>query len=156
MDFYPFCFDSVLCQECNGQRFIGAGLILPQDLEAELPFKQYPKLRVDAEIAGITTEGAFMPLGGRRCIMVSKKLMKRAGVAIGDTITMRFSVADQDALRIPPILSTILVDDQELADLWETLPIGKRRGWCVRISKAKARETKLRQIEKLIAQLYDA
>lgn len=155
-EFYPHAFMGELVNTYNGRRLIGAALFLPLKMETQLPFKEYPKLRVDAEVAGVITEGAFMPFEGRHYIMLSKRLLKKAGVSLGDTVTMRFAIADQNKIYVPSLLHRVLDEDPELNDLWEAWPVGKRRGWCVRIAKAKAHETKMRRIEKLVGQLYGA
>ncbi|MEM8793982.1 MAG: DUF1905 domain-containing protein, partial [Pseudomonadota bacterium] len=72
-------------------------LFMPPHFEAELPFKTYPRLRVEGEIADVPVRGAWMPVGdGRRYFIVSPEIKANTGLDIGDEVEMRFRVDDQD------------------------------------------------------------
>ena len=155
IDFYPFIFTTTLTQELNGKRLMSPAIVLDADLTKELPFDQFPKLRDEAEINGFAHEGAFVPIYGGHYMMVSKRLRKVIGVELGDPVTIHFKVADQDAIKIPAILQETFEDAPDARDLWDDMPIGKRRSWCVQIDKAKAFQTKQNQIGKLFDLLYN-
>ena len=73
--------------------------------------------------------------------MVSKAMMKAAEVSLGDTVEVRFEVADQDAVDIPPALRTALAEDEPLREAWDALTPGKQRGFAHPIAQAKRPET---------------
>ena len=50
-------------------------LFLPPELEAQLPFDRYPRLRMEGEIAEVAIENAWMPTGhGRRYVIVGPEV----------------------------------------------------------------------------------
>jgi len=154
-DLYPCMFETQLTQELNGQRLMSPAIMLIPVLAAELPFDRYPKLRVDAEINGFAHEGAFVPINGGHYMMISKRRRKAIGRNLGDPVTVRFKVADQEAINMPGILRDAFEDAPDARDLWDAMPIGKRRSWCNQIDRAKAPETKQNRIGKLFDLLYD-
>lgn len=156
IDFYPFVFETTIRQDLNGKRLMSPAIVLDPELAAELPFDTYPKLRVDAEINGFAHEGAFVPIHGGHYMMVSKRLRQAIGRDLGDPVTVRFKVADQDALNMPQILIDAFEDAPDARELWDAMPLGKRRSWCNQIDKAKAPETKQNRIGKLLDLLYDS
>ncbi|HEX8555924.1 MAG TPA: DUF1905 domain-containing protein, partial [Sphingomonas sp.] len=84
-------------------------LFLPDELAATLPFDRHPRLRVEGELAELPIAGAWMPTGdARRYIIVPARIMKEAEIGIGDMVEMRFAIADQDAVDVPPELTHAL------------------------------------------------
>ncbi len=156
IEFYPFMFETTLTQDLNGKRLMSPAIVLDPKLTPNLPFDAHPKLRVDAEINGFSHEGAFVPIYGGHYMMVSKRLRKMIGAEVGDRVTVRFKVADQDAVRVPSILMDAFEDAPDARALWDEMPVGKRRSWCVQIDKAKAEQTKRNQIGKLFDLLYNS
>ena len=148
-------FETTLSQDLNGRRLMSPAIVLDPALTPALPFDQYPKLRVDAEINGFAHEGAFVPIYGGHYMMVSKRLRKAIGCDTGDRVTVRFKIADQDAINMPSTLLEAFADVPDAKDLWDAMPIGKRRSWCNQIDKAKALETKQNRIGKLFDLLYE-
>ena len=120
-----------------------------------LPFDAYPRLRVTGLINGADHEGTFMPIGGNYCMMLSAKFVKRLGLTLGSDVHIAFEVADQDAVHMDPHIHDALNQNEELWEEWNALTTGKRRSWCVQVSKLKSIEAKHRNIEKLMAVLVD-
>lgn len=149
--FFAHEFKATITNTIEGQS-VGTCLVLPGDIEVRLPFDRFPKLRVDAEIDGMEHQGAFVPFAGRRKMMVSQRLLKRLGKSVGDVVKVGINVADQDALFLPRELDDAL-EDEALRDAWGEMPLGRRRSWCFRIDKLKSREARLRNIDKLMAEL---
>jgi hypothetical protein len=128
-------------------------LFLPRDLETELPFADHPRLRVEGEIADMPVEGAWMPTGdGRRYFIVARRILEEVDVGIGDTVEMRFSVADQHAVSVPDELAATL-RHYWAAQAWEALTPGKQRGFAHRVAAAKAIETRRRRVDEVLAAL---
>lgn len=129
-------------------------VFMPATLEGELPFGQYPRLRVDGEIADIPIANAFMPTGdGRRYLIVSPEVMKGASLSLGDTVSVRFRIADQNHVDVPDAL-TRAIDNLKTAKLiWEGLTAGKRRALAFHVSNAKTAPTQTKRIADVIEAL---
>lgn len=132
-------------------------LFLPPDLESELPFAIYPRLRVEGEIADLPVEGAWMPTGdGRRYFIVAPRVLKGATVGVGDMVEMRFGIADQTAVDVPADLAAALARCPKAQGAWLALTPGKQRGLTHRIHGAKALATRRRRTDAVIAILTGA
>ncbi len=124
---------------------------LPERLVTALPLDRHPRLRIEAEVNGVPLKAALMPAGGRWYLMLSKAMLKRAGLAMGDQAHIAFAVADQDAVDVPPPLAEALDAEPELREAWEALTPGKRRGLAHRVASAKTAPT----IAKRVAEVID-
>ena len=128
-------------------------VFMPPELEGELPFDQYPRLRVDGEIADVPIANAFMPTGdGRRYLIVSSEVMKSARLQLGDTVTTRFRVADQNHVDVPERLSEAIAKDARADEVWTNLTPGKQRALAFHVSGAKTTPT----IEKRVSEVLRA
>jgi len=129
-------------------------LFLPDGLATALPFGRFPRLRVEGEIADVPVAGAWMPTGdGRRYFIVSPRVLKDAGVGLGDLVEMRFGIADQDAVDVPAALADALVRDEGARAAWDALTPGRRRGLAHRVHGARTPETRARRVAEVIAEL---
>lgn len=120
---------------------------LPENMKAQLPFKQYPRLRVNADILGYPIDGAFQPGQGRTYLIVSSAALKEIGAQLGDVVYIQFTVADQDAVDVPDDLQASLKQDKVALKVWQRLSPGKQRAYCHSVHSAKTKTT----IEKRIA-----
>ncbi|MEN9896104.1 MAG: hypothetical protein RIR97_1956 [Pseudomonadota bacterium] len=131
-------------------------LFLPVDVEAKLPFDQYPRLRVRGEIAEVPFSGAFMPTGDkRRYIIVSPTVCKNAHVDVGSLVEIRFCVDDQDRVDVPDILAQALARDTDLAAKWDALTPGRRRGLTQPIHAARSSAAQEKQLLLAIERIMD-
>ncbi len=122
-------------------------LFMPPRFENELPFKQYPRLRVEGEIADVPVRGALMPVGdGRRYFIVSPEVIKQTGLDVGDMVEMRFRIDDQDHVDIPTSLQSALREDDAANALWDKLTAGKKRMFTFHVSSAKTAPTEARRV----------
>ncbi|MEM7730401.1 MAG: YdeI/OmpD-associated family protein [Pseudomonadota bacterium] len=152
-DPYPFTFEAEI------ERF-GVGktrkvwyqvLMLPGELQAELPFHTYPRLRVEGEIADVPVANAFIPTGdGRVYVIVGPEVRDAADVGIGDVVTMRFGIADQDAVDVPERLQGALDADKVALRAWGELTPGKKRAVSQHVKSAKTEPTILRRIDEAL------
>lgn len=155
MNIHPYEFTAPIVSHHMGRDLFYTVVFLPADLIPALPLDETPRLRIEAECRGVTFDGALMPVRGDFYLMISRKLMKRLGAEIGDEIEVRFGIADQDAVRMPPELSDALDAHPDLREVWEGWTAGKRRGWAHRVTSAKAAATKARRVEEVLAALAD-
>lgn len=153
MAYFTFGFEATVVRHLIGKgerKLAYTVVILPRELRAELPFEEYPRLRVEGEINAHPFNGAWQPTGdGRHYLMVPKQILKEAELSIGDDIEIRFNIADQSEVDIPPALAGLLKRDTELRQKWEQLTPGKQRGFAHRVASAKTAPT----IEKRIAEV---
>jgi len=129
---------------------------MPATLEGELPFGQFPRLRIDGEIADVPIANAFMPTGdGRRYLIVSPEVMKSASLSLGDTVSVRFRIADQDHVDVPDSLTLAIDSLQPAKRVWDGLTSGKRRALAFHVSNAKTEPTQAKRIADVIEALTE-
>lgn len=125
-------------------------VFLPPELIPQLPFKEYPKLRVKAEINGAAMEGAFMPDKGRWYLMTPRKMLKSLNKQLGDEVQVEFCIADQNEVHLPSVLEEYLKQDEDFKQKWDKLTAGKKRGLAYSISKIKTPEIRERKLLEII------
>jgi hypothetical protein len=126
-------------------------VMLPERLFASLPFEQFPRLRVEGEIAEIPFEGAWQPTAnGERYLMVPKRVLSEAGVGLGSMVDMRFRIGNQDAVDVPDALLVALENDDDALQKWETLTSGAKRSFAYRVNCAKTLPTIAKRVEEVI------
>lgn len=152
MDDFPYIFDSPIVPHSFG-RYNYSVVFLPVEMNEELPFKKHPNLRIEAEIGNSLLSGAWRPNGGRWYLLLSKKFMKKSGFELGDWVTVRFRIADQDAVDVPEVLRLALDQDEYAKIIWEKLSSGKRRGFAYRVSSAKTAPTQARRVSEVLEKL---
>jgi len=140
----------------SGHKLFYQVVLLPEELEAQLPFDRYPRLRIDAELNGVPTQGALMPADGRHYLMVSKRLQKQIKAQLGDVVDVRFSVADQDAVEVPVELAEALGELPDLKEIWDAWTPGKRRGFAHRVASAKQASTRTKRVAEVLEAIADA
>jgi hypothetical protein len=114
---------------------------LPEKLKEKLPFKQYPRLRINADILGYPIDGAFQPGQGKTYLIVSKAVLKQIGVKLGEVVTVQFTVADQNEVSVPNELQAALQQDKVALKIWKSLTPGKQRAFCHTVNSAKTKPT---------------
>lgn len=97
--------------------------------------------------------GAWQPVRGRWYLMLSKALLRDAGLAVGDWAAVRFRVEDQETVELPPPLAAALGADAATLAAWEALPAGRRRGFTHRVASARTDVTMKRRVEEVLLAL---
>ncbi|MEM6599727.1 MAG: YdeI/OmpD-associated family protein [Cyanobacteria bacterium P01_C01_bin.69] len=149
---FPYIFDSPIVSHDWG-KFSYSVVFAPEDVQAELPFDQFPRLRVEADVGNTPFSGAFQPVNGRYYLLLSKRFLKLAGLELGDWVTVRLRIADQDAVNVPPALQRALEEDGHAKAMWEKLTPGKRRGLAYQVASAKTAPTQTRRAAKIIEKI---
>ncbi|MEM9837927.1 MAG: YdeI/OmpD-associated family protein [Pseudomonadota bacterium] len=147
--FFPYAFEAPIEKFGVGKtRVIWYNvLMVPDEVCAELPLDEYPRLRIEGEIAEVPIANALMPTGdGRRYVIVSPTVLKEAEVRLGDHVEMRFRIADQDHVDVPAGLSAALRNDRNAAAMWEALTPGKKRMLSQHVLSAKTEPTQAKRI----------
>lgn len=154
MHSYDYQFSGPI-EELDFGRMAYKVIWLPEELEERLPFAQFPRLRIDAEIAGLLTNCAFQIGEKRRYLLLASDFLKQAGVKLGEKVLVRFSVADQTAVEVPYDFELALQHNLRAKKLWAALTPGKQRGFVHRIASAKREETREKRIEEVMEELLN-
>ncbi|MEL7230462.1 MAG: YdeI/OmpD-associated family protein [Pseudomonadota bacterium] len=149
MSFFDHGFEGPICwHDVGSDKYRYSVVYLPADMVDALPFKEHPRLRVEGEIAEMPFNGAWIPAKGIWYLMVPKAIMAGAGLSVGDTVEVRFSVADQNHVDMPDELAALLKQDKEFAKRWDALTPGKQRGYAYLVSSAKQSATRVNRAQK--------
>jgi len=152
--FYPFEFETEIVTHMVGT-YRYTVVFLPHYLQSALPLKEHPRLRIEAEVNGIPTEGAWQPSRGNWYLMLSKRLLKEAELKLGDYTEVRFRVVDQNSVTVPAELREAIYADSQIAAKWESLSAGKKRGYCHKVLSAKREPTKMKRIKEVLFALRE-
>ncbi|MEO1525209.1 MAG: YdeI/OmpD-associated family protein [Planctomycetota bacterium] len=152
MDDYQYQFEAKLVKSGMGDVEFTVAYV-PKEITSKLEFGKSKRLRIDGEVNGVRIELALMPQRGKWFLLISKKLQKLAGLSRGDTASIAFDVADQDAIHVPRELQYALEANDSARAVWESWTPGKRRGFCFRVDSAKRSETRERRVMEVIEAL---
>ena len=148
--YFPFAFEGPIeFHNIGSDTYAYTVVFVPPEVCEALPLKENPRLRVSGEINDIPIESALMPVRGRWYIMVSKRLQKQIDCSVGDEVSVRFEIADQNAVDIPDALSEALALNAELSALWDQQSAGRKRGFAHRVATAKRPETQRKRIQEI-------
>jgi hypothetical protein len=128
-------------------------LWLPEDIAAQLPLAEHPRLRISGELNDAPCQGAWQPSRGRWYLMLGKPLLKTTGLSVGCLAELRFRVEPQDELEVPTLLATALAANAAAQDRWDALTPGKRRALTHHVAAAKTAPTATRRVAQAVAWL---
>lgn len=132
-----------------------AVVYVPKKIVSQLPMAKGSRLRVDGELNGVRFELAIMPAKGRWYILISKRLQKLCGVAVGEQVEIVFNVADQNRVVVPVELRNALEADDEAMAVWKGWTAGKQRSFCYYVDSAKRAETRENRVEMVIQRILE-
>lgn len=147
--FFPHVFEATIERHGVGRRRkIWYNVVfLPERLRAELPFERYPRLRIEGEIADVPIANAFIPAGGGSYyLIVGPNVLRDGDTAVGDVVEVRFRIADQNHVDVPPELRRAIDADERSADAWDELTPGRRRMLAQHVLSAKTAPTRSRRV----------
>ena len=149
--YYDFEFDApITTHDVGASRYVYTVVFCPDDIARALPLREYPRLRIRGEIEDAPIEAALNPAGGRWYLLLSKQRLREIGRRVGDTVSVRFSVTDQDRVEIPALLADALASSPELRTEWDRQSAGMQRGLAYRITSAKREATQVRRLDEVI------
>ncbi len=119
-------------------------VFVPEDLAASLALRG--RVRISGELNDVPFSGAWQPAHGRWFLMLSKTLLRDAGVRPGSVVELRFRLERADAVDVPPALRDALSRDAAADAAWRALRPGQQRGLAHRIASAKAPATVARRV----------
>jgi len=152
--FYPHAFTAeIVDHDVGSERYRYTVVFVPDAVKADLPLAQFPKLRIAGEVDDHPIDAAFTPVRGEHYILLSKRLLAAIGKRLGDTVELRFRIADQDAVEVPERLAAALERDAGIRALWAAATPGKQRALAYMVASAKRAATQDQRIAKVAAVL---
>ena len=152
MEPYPFEFEApVALHDVGSERYRYRVVFLPRALHDALPLKTNPRLRITGEINDHPFEAALTPVRGAWYILLSKTTLQAIEAGVGDPVAVRFAIADQDAVEVPPALQAALASDPKMRRLWDAQSPGKQRGLAYRVASAKRAPTQAKRVAEVFA-----
>lgn len=127
------------------------GLTVPVDVVEALGSGKRPPVKV--HINGHVYESTVANYGGAFMLPLSAENRAAAGVKAGDDVdvTLELDTAPR-SVEMPDDLAAALAEHQ-LTDKFTGLPHSKRKEFARQVTSAKAEDTRVRRIEKVIAAL---
>lgn len=128
-------------------------VLLDPTLHEQLPLREHPRLRVEADVGGVPVKGAWQPAKGIWYLMLPKAPLKAAGLGVGDLVEVAFRVVPQDDVDIPAELAARLARVKRLRATWDSYTAGTQRGLAHFIESAKRAETRAARLAQVEATL---
>lgn len=152
MTWFPHSFEGAIVRHNLGT-YQYTVVFLPPGIADELPFGTTPRLRFTGEFNDLPFSGAWQPSRGHWYVMLSKPLLRDAGVGVGDEVEIRFRIEDPNAVDVPNALNQAILEDSNANAAWQSLSAGKQRALAYRVAGAKSVPTRDRRIDEVMAAL---
>lgn len=150
MSFYPFEFDAPIeYHDVGSDKFAYTVIFVPAEIARSLPLQDHPRLRVSGEVSDYPIEASLTPVRGRWYILLSKRTLNAIDARVGDFIEVRFKIADQEAVDVPPYLSDALEKHPSERTLWNAATPGMKRGLAYRVASAKKDTTRQKRVDEV-------
>ena len=150
--YYNQAFEApIVHHDVGSSRYRYTVVFLPRDLVDRLPLKANPRLRISGEVNDHPFEAALTPVRGEWYILFSKRTLRSIDARVGDEVSVRFRVADQDEVEVPPALQEALSRNKTMRAAWDKLTAGKQRSLCYRVASAKTPATQAKRV----AEVFD-
>jgi hypothetical protein len=150
--FFTHHFETTITRHSVGTMRYTVVLLDPA-FHDELPLREHPRLRIEADVGGVPVKGAWQPAKGVWYLMLPKAPLKAAGLTIGDRVDVAFRVIAQDDVDIPAELAQRLATVRRLRTSWDALTPGARRGLAHFLESARRAETRADRLQKIEAAL---
>jgi hypothetical protein len=133
----------------------GGGTLVPvpREVADKLGLKGMPKIQ--AVIAGTPYRGSLMPMGdGTYCLGVLKSIQEKAGVGVGDTITVELGLdTTARTVEVPADLARGLARDRKAAAAWGALSYTNQKEIARSLEESKKPETRARRLAAALERL---
>lgn len=128
------------------------GIEVPETLVLELGAGKRPPVKVTMN--GYTYRTTIAPMQGTYMISVSSEVRREAGVVAGDELNVTIELdTGKREIEVPDELAAALADDPEAKAAFDTLSNSRKQQLTIPITKAKAPETRARNVQKALAKL---
>ncbi len=128
------------------------GIQVPESIVQSLDAGKRPPVRVT--VNGYTYRTSIATVSGKYMLSVSAEVREAAGVAGGDAVEVAVEVDKTPrVLAVPPELQAALKRDPAARSVFDALSNSKKQRLTIPIEKAKAAETRQRNVDKAIREL---
>ena len=128
------------------------GITIPFDVPKT--YGTRARVPVRGTINGFPYRGSIFPMGGKYIFVVNRELRTNAKVKGGETISMTMERDDEPRIITPPAdLARALSANKTAQAAWDKLSYTHRKEYARAVEEAKRPETRVRRIEKAIAEL---
>ncbi|RYZ55473.1 MAG: DUF1905 domain-containing protein [Sphingobacteriales bacterium] len=133
----------------------GAWYYVPYPGDVEKEFGTKGSVRILGTYNGVSMDRALIPRGdGTHHIILSLEMRKKAGLRLGNEVTIRFKLnEDPDALIIPPELEEAFELDPFSREVFDRQTPGYRRGIIYWLDSAKRAETREQRAAEILRRL---
>ena len=152
MTYFPFSFTGPIEHHDLGT-YRYTVIWLPEEVAAELPLAEQPRLRISGELNDHPIAGAWQPSRGRWYLMVGKPALKATGLSVDCLAELRFRIEPQDEVEVPPLLAGAMDRDARASERWHQLTPGKRRALAHHVGSAKTGATAAKRTAQAVAWL---
>lgn len=128
------------------------GITIPFDVQKT--YGTRARVPVRGTINGFPYRGSIFPMGGKYIFVVNKELRTNAKVKGGDQITVTMERDEEPRIITPPAdLARALKANRAAQAAWDKLSYTHQKEHARAVEDAKRPETRVRRIEKAIAEL---
>jgi hypothetical protein len=128
-----------------------ASIEIPDKNLAEIKANRRAPLKIT--VNGYTYQSTATGVGGKCMVVFPMRDRKAALAAIGDLITVTLELDDGYRHVDVPLLLSDSLDKHGLSETFHNLTYSKRKEYARQVIEAKADDTRLRRIEKVISEL---
>lgn len=130
------------------------GITIPFDVPKT--YGTRARVPVRGTINGFPYRGTLFPMGGKYIFVVNKELRTNAKVKGGEMISMTMERDEEPRIITPPAdLARALRANKDAQAAWDKLSYTHKKEHARAVEDAKRPETRVRRIEKAIAQLAE-
>ena len=130
------------------------GITIPFDVQQTYGTRS--RVPVRGTINGFPYRGMIFPMGGKYIFVVNRELRTNANVKGGEQISVTMERDEEPRLITPPAdLARALRANQTAQAAWDKLSYTHKKEHARAVEDAKRPETRVRRIEKTIAQLAE-
>ena len=128
------------------------GITIPFDVEKT--YGTRARVPVRGTINGFPYRGSIVPMGGKFMMAVNRELRAGANAKGGDQISVTMEHDDEPRIITPPAdLAHALKANKRAQAAWDKLSYTHQKEYARAVEDAKRPETRVRRIEKAIAEL---
>lgn len=140
-------FSTVMFQDGNN-----TGIEVPADVVEALGAGKRPAVVID--VNGYRYRSTIAPMGGKFLIPFSAERRRESGIGGGDAIDVELAVdTEPRTVTVPDDLQAALAGSADASAAWQRLSYSRQKAHVTSVEGAKAAETRVRRIAKVIADL---
>jgi len=134
------------------EKFDATGITIPFDVEKT--YGTRARVPVRGTINGFPYRSSIVPMGGKFMMAVNRELRAGANAKGGDQISVTMERDDEPRIITPPTdLAHALKANKRAQAAWDKLSYTHQKEYARAVEDAKRPETRVRRIEKAIADL---